>query len=147
MDKKQYINEELLKLTQSITSLLLLIGAIITILLSSLDYLVTPENFSKFFFYRLTASFLLLVLFFITKIKKFKPYMNFYSAVSIISAAIPATMIELMIFSFGGHQSPYYAGMIIVFSFIVGFAPTPYRITILLPVIVYGLLYNPYPSV
>ncbi len=32
-------------------------------------------------------------------------------------------MVELMILSFGGHQSTYYAGMIIIFMFILGFLP------------------------
>ena len=44
-------------------------------------------------------------------------------SICVIAALIVATMVELMILSFGGHQSSYYVGMIIVFILCLGFLP------------------------
>jgi hypothetical protein len=47
-------------------------------------------------------------------------------------------MVEAMIFSFGGHQSIYYAGMIIVIIFILGFLIIPFKICVLVAALVYA---------
>jgi PAS domain S-box-containing protein len=52
-------------------------------------------------------------------------------------------MVELMIFSFGGHQSIYYAGMIIVLVFILGFVPLSLRMTLLAFSSVYAIYFVP----
>jgi PAS domain S-box-containing protein len=52
-------------------------------------------------------------------------------------------MVELMILSFGGHQSPYYAGMLIVFIFALGFLPTSFKVTILLASFIYAIYLLP----
>ena len=49
MTKEEYIQQEVLPLTQFLLSLLLFPFGVITILLLSiLDYFVTPDNFTKF---------------------------------------------------------------------------------------------------
>jgi len=65
------------------------------------------------------------------------------SIIAVSGALTTATMVELMIFSFGGHQSPYYAGMIIVLVFILGFVPLPFRTTVLAFASVYALYFVP----
>ena len=42
---------------------------------------------------------------------------HFQMLLNILAALAVATMVEFMVLSFGGHQSSYYAGMIIVFMF------------------------------
>ena len=133
MDKEKYIKQELLKSTQSFIASLLLIASIGIILLSPLDYFVTPENFKLFLIYRLIAASLYFTLFLIfKKVNKF-PLIFIAMATLIISA-----MIELMILSFGGHQSTYYAGFIIVFIFLFGLLPMSFKTTLFLTSMIYA---------
>ena len=135
VSKDKYIHHELERSQISLTSSLLLYGCIWILPLGLLDYLVTPQYFNKFFLYRLTATSLFLILYFL--IKKF----NRFSSVYILSAAIiVSSMVELMILDVGGHQSPYYAGMIIIFIFLSGLLPLSFRFTAL----VAGLIYSIY---
>lgn len=133
MDKENYIRQELLKTTQSFSASLLLIATIGIILLSTLDYLVTPENFNLFLIYRLIAASLYFTLYLIYK------KVNKYPFVFItLAALIISTMIELMILSFGGHQSTYYAGFIIVFIFLFGLLPMSFKTTLFLTSMIYA---------
>lgn len=68
---------------------------------------------------------------------------NLQIVIFVIATVIPSIMIELMILSFGGHKSIYYAGMIIVFMFILGFLPLSFNITLLLGVLVYSIYLFP----
>ncbi|MFZ6016060.1 MAG: hybrid sensor histidine kinase/response regulator [Nitrospirota bacterium] len=43
-----------------------------------------------------------------------------------------------MILSFGGHQSPYYAGMIVIFMFLFGLLPISLKFSLLIASIIYG---------
>jgi PAS domain S-box-containing protein len=53
-------------------------------------------------------------------------------------------MVELMILSFGGHQSSYYVGMIIVFMFCLGFLPLfSIKFTVLLGTLIYSIYLLP----
>src|SRR4030042_6935577 len=133
MDKEKYIEQELLKSTQSFIASLLRIASIGIIVLSPLDYFVTPENFKLFLIYRLIVASLYFTLFLIfKKVNKF-PLIFIAMATLIISA-----MIELMILSFGGHQSTYYAGFIIVFIFLFGLLPMSFKTTLFLTSMIYA---------
>jgi len=140
MDKKSYIEQELSAYLQSMGGALLLAGAIVTILLSILDYLVTPENFPTFLIYRITASSLQAALYFIFRLRKNKLYQI---AVLFIGILIPASMIEVMILSFGGHQSLYYAGFTILFMFILGFVPVSFKVTLAMASMIYAIYLLP----
>jgi two-component system cell cycle sensor histidine kinase/response regulator CckA len=79
-------------------------------------------------------------LYFLLKIKNSPSFLAF----SVISAAlITAVMIELMILSFGGHQSVYYAGMIVVLAFILGFLPISVRMASGVAISVYAIYLLP----
>ncbi|MBE0427158.1 MAG: PAS domain S-box protein [Nitrospirae bacterium] len=123
---------------RSFTGLLFLIGAPAILLLSLLDYFVTPENFRTFLVYRLVATLLYVTLYFI--FKRVKKYPLFFL---IMGTVIVSSMVELMILSFGGHQSTYYAGMIIVFIFLFGLLPFSLRISLLLASIIYAIYLIP----
>lgn len=140
MSKETYLEQELISLTQSLLSPLTLIAAIVTISLGLLDYFVTPENFANFFILRIIVAFLFIVLFLINKARK---NTILQLVVVIFGTLLTSTMVELMIFSFGGHQSPYYAGMIIVLVFVLGFIPLSLRMTVLVSTLVYAIYFVP----
>lgn len=123
MGKKEYIEKELSKLIQYWTNIALIAGAIITIILSALDYFVTPENFSRFLIYRFGCAFFLLILLLLNILNKRWQYKYLQFSILVLVTIAVSSMVELMIFSFGGHQSIYYAGMIIIFIYALGFVP------------------------
>lgn len=140
MDKNKYIEQETLKLTKFWSSFALIAGAMIIILLGTLDYFVTPENFSKFLFYRLTCSFLMAILYLINKQTKTKP---FQYAIIISAGILTSAMVELMILSFGGHQSTYYAGIMITTIFILGVIPIPFILSLIVVSVAYAIYLFP----
>ena len=136
MDKDKYIQQEFLSITHSSTKALLPYGALFLLLLSGLDYFVTPENFMKFFLYRFIASLSIMLLFFAIKLKKTLDK-NYQNVITVVATLIPAIMVEAMILSFGGHQSTYYAGMIVVITFILGFLTISFKMTVFVDSLVY----------
>jgi PAS domain S-box-containing protein len=142
VNKEKYIEQGLLKLAESSLLALYPYGTLFIVLLSILDYFVTPENFTKFFIYRLITATLVLILFVIFKLKKNKTH-YIISIFITITTLLVASMVELMIFSFGKHQSTYYAGMIVVITFILGFLHIPFRLSLLIGLIVYTIYLLP----
>lgn len=140
IDKEKYIQHELSSYIQSIGAVLILAGACVTLLLSILDYFVTPENFRLFFVYRLISASLMIALYVIFMLTK---NVIFQTVIIITAVLIPTSMVELMIFSFGGHQSIYYAGLILIFIFILGFLPTTFTVTLLIATSIYAIYLLP----
>jgi len=141
MHKKEYIEQETIKLFQYWGTIAIGAGALVILSLSGLDYFVTPENFSKFFVYRSISAFLFIILLVVNKRKASK---NVQICVAVFAATIVATMVELMVLSFGGHQSSYYVGMIIVFLFSLGFIPLfSLTLTIFFAVLIYFIYLFP----
>ncbi len=133
MDKENYIRQEIIEATKSFSALLLLLGAVAILLLSILDFFVTPENFKTFFIYRVIAAFLYISLYLLFK------RVNRFPLIFLISGTlIVSIMVELMILSLGGHQSTYYAGMIIIFVFLFGLLPISLKTSLLLASMIYG---------
>jgi len=142
MDKQQYIKQGILNLTSSSLYVLVPFGALAMLSLSILDFLVTPENFSKFFIYRLIFSSLGFLLFIFFKFKKDRTE-NFLIFTLISATLIVSVMVELMILSFGGHQSIYYVGLLIGLIFILGFIPLSVKLTALVNSITYFIYVIP----
>ena len=132
MKKNEYIRQETLKATHSFVSMLLMFGGLAILMLGVLDYFSTPENFTRFFMYRLVV----VALFVILNVG-FKKLDRFPAAFVIAATVIVSAMIEVMVLSYGGHQSPYYAGMIIVFVFLFGLLPISFRLSLVLAGIIY----------
>ena len=120
MDKDIYIEQERLKLLQYWASLVFGPGVFIIISLTALDYFATPENFPKFLIIRLISAALIVPLFFLNRLRVSKFYQL---GLITLGALVVSAMVELMILSFGGHQSSYYVGMIIIYMFSLGFLP------------------------
>lgn len=119
-EKEQYLKSYLEKLTHSWTGISALSGAILFLLIGVLDYIVTPENFDRFILYRLIVSSILIAVYFLNR-RKISLYFQY--SLLIVGAISSAIAIELMILSFGGHQSPYYAGMTLLIICVLGILP------------------------
>ena len=140
MGKKNYIDHEILKLLQSWGSVVLPSGIFVIGLLILLDYLVTPEHFSQFLVLRIVSIGLFIGLFIVNKRYLRK---NIQLGITIAATVIVSFMVELMILATGGHESTYYAGMILTFVFIIGLLPISLPVTFLLAAIIYGIYLFP----
>jgi PAS domain S-box-containing protein len=140
MDKKTYIDHEILKLLQSWGSVVLPSGMFVIGLLILLDYLVTPEHFPQFLVLRIVSIGLFIGLFILNK-RYLKT--NMQLGITIAATVIVSFMVELMILATGGHESSYYAGMILTFVFIIGLLPISLPVTCLLAAIIYSIYLFP----
>ncbi|MBS1243165.1 MAG: sensor hybrid histidine kinase [Nitrospirae bacterium] len=114
-------------------------GCFLFLSLGVLDYLATPENFFLFLRYRAVVSLVLLAGYFFTW-RLPKAYLSMLAYAMVASAAIA---IELMILNFGGHESPYYVGMILLGISVVGFIPARFSFHIIIAIMIYTIYLFP----
>ncbi len=138
IEKKQYIENEIKKTVEAYVPILLLIGGIGILFLGILDYFVTPENFKRFIVYRGLATTIYFLLYLIHKTTK-----KYSTIITVLAAITVAIMVEAMILSFGGHQSPYYAGMIIIFIFLYGLLPFSFKVSLFVALLLYSIYLVP----
>lgn len=140
MEKDNYIKGEILKLRKYWLSFGLVSGAFVFSLLSLLDYFVVPQYFSKFLLYRVHAALWMLLLHLVNR----KVTTNlFQNILLILTAALTASTVEIMILNFGGHQSPYYAGIVLTIIFMLGFIPLSFMMSIIIVSIIYSIYFFP----
>ena len=120
MQSRYNPEERLAELTQNAIGFILIMGALLFPVLEFMDYFVLPDKFARFMVYRLVASSLLVLLYFLNKLKRNKVYQ--YSIAS-LGAAMSAVTVELAILDSGGQNSTYYAAMMILTICCLGFAP------------------------
>ena len=94
---------------------------------------MTPENFLLFLRYRVVASLLLIGGYFLTR--QVPP--RYLSTIAFVLVLGCATAIELMILHFGGHESPYYIGMILLGISVVGFVPARFSFHVVISMVNY----------
>lgn len=140
LEKAKYLEEQIAKKLQFWNTILLLLAMILFLLLGVMDYLATPENFTKFIFYRIGISLILIVLYYLNSIKQSILYQQMIISTMIIMSAIT---IELMIIPFGGHTSPYYAGMNLLIIGALGLIPFNTPLTILMALSIYAIYIIP----
>ncbi|UCG79210.1 MAG: response regulator [Nitrospirota bacterium] len=120
MIKKDHIAKKLDSLSREWIINASLAGAGIFLFIAVLDLVATPENFRHFFAYRIIiAAFLILLWAIVRKIENMR-YVYLLGHVGVFASAIT---IELMILGFGGHQSSYYAGLILLVVCVLAFIP------------------------
>ncbi len=129
--------EHLSELTQSSIGFILVMGAVLFPVLEFMDYFVLPEHFARFMAYRLAASSLLILLYFLNKLKRNKAYQ--YTIAS-MGAFLSAITVEMGVLQSGGQTSTYYAAMMILTICCLGFAP----INMTWSFILIGLVYTVY---
>ena len=140
MNKNQYVEQEILNYTKFWGSFGLLAGALVFVSLSGLDYFVAPENFYKFILYRVICAFLMVIMFFFNRRIASTLSLNVLYFIAAITTAIT---VEIMILSSGGHQSTYYAGIVLVIIFMLGFIPLSLRMSMLVVPVVYSIYILP----
>jgi len=149
MTKLEYININFDKHLYYWSNIAIGIGTVVILSLVPLDYLVAPLFFKEFLLYRVTASLLFVVIFLINRTKVNR---KLQSILAIIAGGIVATIISMMIFKIGGHQSVYFAGMILLLIYVVGLIPFTLKTSIvassviyliyLLPILQYDIITN-----
>jgi hypothetical protein len=98
-------------------------GSPLFLLLGGLDYAVAPEKFPRFLLYRSVISAMLIGSYFL--LPRFSRRARYGLAFGLVIAC--AVTIELMILEFGGHESPYYVGLILLGISVTGFVPASFR--------------------
>jgi PAS domain S-box-containing protein len=111
-------------------------GSFLFLMLSGLDYFATPENFRTFFVYRVFIGLLLVAAAFVAQ-ETTSWGIRFHQAIGVFAVAASAWTIELMILQFGGHDSPYAAGQILLGICILGFIPARMSLHFLFAAIIY----------
>ena len=139
MNKEDYIRKNLDDTFRLWLARASLWGCVLFALLGGLDYLVTPENFALFLRYRVILSLMLLCGYFLAgRLDNRHLYLLAY-----VLVAGSALAIELMILQFGGHESPYYAGMILLGIAVIGFVPARFRFHMVIAVLIYVIYLVP----
>lgn len=137
-NKEQYIQEQLNIISKYFTDILLSLGAAAIMSLSILDYFAMPQHFSTFLKYRLIASSIYLLLFIIYR--KLKKFPIIFVTLATITVSL---MVEVMVLSSGGHKSPYYVGMIIIFVYLFGILPISLKTSLFLVSLIYSIYLLP----
>src|SRR5512137_2028798 len=139
MNKEDYIREKLEDTFRLWLERATLWGCFLFVSLAWLDYLVAPEHFLVFLGYRAVVSVLLLFGYFLTK-RVARRHLSVLAFVLVCAAAVA---IELMILRFGGHESPYYVGMILMNISVVGFIPARFLFHLILSMAIYVIYLVP----
>ena len=140
--KEQYICEHRERLYKLWLVRSVFYGAFIFIILSGLDYFATPENFRTFFVYRVFIALLLLATAFVAR-EASTWGIRFHQALGVFAVVVSAGTIELMILRFGGHNSPYAAGQILLGICVLGFVPGWMALHAINALLIYGIYFVP----
>ncbi len=140
MTKDEYISSNIVKLLHYWSNYAIALGALVILSLCILDYFVTPENFARFLFYRIIAGTLIFILFLFNRKEASR---RKHHLLTILAAVVVSGMVSIMIAHFGGHRSPYFAGMILAAIFCIGLIPLGLHVSALILVIVYSLYLVP----
>src|SRR3990172_1557473 len=111
MSREEYIKIELDKGLQFWLGWTLFSAALFFIVISILDYIATPENFTDFLKYRLLGAFICIFLSVLNRQKVNRQYQLYLVYITLLTSG---SIIEYMILHFGGHSSTYYAGFFLV---------------------------------
>lgn len=140
MSKEEYINTNIGKLFYQWSNVVYSTAIVLNMSLSFLDYFVTPDNFKTFLIYRIITSSLFSIIYFINR-KKINRILQI--SMLITGTIIISTMIELMVLKFGGHQSPYFVGIILTIIYVLGFMPLDTKINLISSSMIYGIYLIP----
>ncbi len=133
MEKQEYIQKNLDEAFRLWLGRAALWGCVVFLLLSLLDYVVTPQNAGTFLMYRGFISSFLLAGYFLSRTVAQK----YLHALALAAIAGTAGTVELMILRFGGHASPYSVGIILLGISIMGFIPGRFRFHLTAAAVIY----------
>jgi PAS domain S-box-containing protein len=142
MDKERFIREGREQLFKRWVVRACLYGSFLFLLLSFLDYFAAPEHFRVFFAYRVFIAFVLVAVAFI--IEETRSWnIGFHQGLTLFAVAASAGAIELMVLRFGGHDSPYATGQILLGICVIGFIPARMRFHTVAAAIIYAIYFLP----
>ena len=134
MSREEYIKLYFNQYLYYWSNIALGIGIIVILGLIPLDFFVAPEFFKDFCLYRVVAASSFVILYFLNR-KKINRI--FQSITSLLAGSIIAVMISMMIAKFGGHQSVYFAGIIVLLVYVFGLIPFTVKTSLLAATIIY----------
>lgn len=140
MTREDYINFQYDKYLHYWSNIAIGLGSLVVLALLPLDYLVAPAFFKDFLLYRCVVSCGFFALYFINR-KKINR--NLQSLLSIIAGTFVAIMIAFMIEKIGGHQSVYFAGIILLIIYVFGLIPFTLTMSVLAALIIYAIYLVP----
>lgn len=108
-----------------------IIGAFLFLVFAIVDYFMSPANFIFFFLLRCLVAISLFTISGITfavNRKKVKKGILFF--LILLTTAITAGSIEIMVLRLGGSSSSYYAGLILVIISVLGFLPLNFTLSV-----------------
>jgi len=140
MDETFSPDEYLSRLVQSWTGRVLLLGSVLFTTLEFMDYFASAENFKRFIAYRIFVSLLLIILYFLNKLKR---NIGYQFGIAAIGTTLCAVTIEIAVLQSGGQHSVYYAAMIILAICSLGFVPFSMPLSIILVGIIYAVYLVP----
>jgi hypothetical protein len=140
MEKPFSPENHLLKLTQDWIGTVLIMGAILFPVLEFMDYFISVDNFQRFMTYRLVISAVLVLLYYLNRLKQSKHYQY---GIAIAGTALCAITVEIAILQSGGQSSPYYAAMLILAICCLSFVPFSVSLSFVLVGIIYGIYLVP----
>lgn len=140
MSREEYIQSNIDILLKRWSDTALLGGTFLVLSLSLLDYFVASSHFKTFFLYRIVTALFLFLLFLVNK---YRIHRSIHHTNVIAASAAVSIMVALMIAQFGGHQSIYFAGIILCIITIIGFIPFTVRLSLLASALMYGIYLVP----
>jgi PAS domain S-box-containing protein len=140
VSREQYVEEQFTAYLHFWATLCLWVGALVILALVPLDYVAVPGQFRAFLLYRVTAAAILVLLHLVNKKRKQRVLQN----LSVTAAgAVVAAMIAAMVRGFHGHESPYFAGFILVAIFVSGIIPMSFAASVAAGFLVYAIYLVP----
>jgi PAS domain S-box-containing protein len=97
-------------------------GSAMFLVFAVLDRVATPEHFALFLRYRLVAAGALLAVAVLSRRTRRLPVLL---GMAYAATLVSAVLLELMVLHHGGHQSNYYAGLLVIGVCAVSFVPGP----------------------
>ncbi len=133
-DREKYVSEQISFHVQYWISKMLLLGIIFFPFIGLADYFLTPENLKRFMLYRAGITAVLAGAYYLNRRKRSIRYQYTLITVCTILSAI---VIETMILQFGGHSSPYYAGLCLLIIAALGLIPYGFFLSLSVGVVIY----------
>ncbi len=140
MDREKYIESNIVGLLHNWSNIAMAVGSVVIMSLSLLDYLVTPSNFKTFLIYRGVAAVAIFLLYVVNRKKISK---NRQHVTTIFAAVIVSSMVAFMIAKFGGHKSPYFAGMMLTIIYVVGLIPLNVTMSLIASLLIWAIYLIP----
>jgi len=139
-NKYKYLQEESSRQMQSWLNRALPLAAVLFPFIAIAEFFITPENFHNFLIYRFGISIILLFLLILNKLKRNLLYQYMIGSAALVFSA---ALVELMILSFGGNSSIYYAGINLVIIVTLAFIPFNLFMSVSVTILVYAIYLIP----